>query len=516
VLRHLLRCAENHFLTESKNTHIPVDTSKFSLLTNKWIAFSAIAVSFFTMVASMGMVFIALTQMADTFGVTLRSASWIVIVQGLIISAFMLPMGRMADIIGRKKVHLIGLVFFASGSVFTALAPSFGLLIMARIVTAIGNSMSQSVGTAMVLSVFPPSERGKAIGAQTTAVAIGGAVGPVIAGIVLEFLTWPALFLMLTIPIVIAFIAGYFILDEKTVSQQTNGQNQNFDWMGAIISGLLITVVVVLINNPINLAIMSPMMLSAVTSTLILSCFFIWWELRCVSPMLQIRMFSNVMFSMAVATRFLGFLGTTTVRFLMPVYLISLRDVEEALAGGILFITSLGMAVAASTSGRMGDKLGERPFTVLGFLMLVATALAFMSFTGETPFWIINIVLILNGLAMGLWGVPNNSTILGSVPRESFGVVGALTNLTRNVGNVAGQAVASAVVVGIMVSDGFDIPLSDINGNSGASDSFMRGWRYAYGLVTVFALIGLVLAIFTRTSNTEKQTEPQDANSPAQ
>tara|TARA_A100001037_G_scaffold149806_1_gene135384 strand:- start:66 stop:1541 length:1476 start_codon:yes stop_codon:yes gene_type:complete len=480
--------------TDSQNPDLP----------NKWVAFSAIGIAFFTMVASMGMVFIALTQMADTFGITLRSASWIVIVQGLTISAFMLPMGRMADIIGRKKVHLIGLTLFASGSVFTALAPSFGLLILARIVTAIGNSMGQSVGTAMVLTVFPSHERGKAIGAQTTSVAIGAAIGPVIAGLVLQFLPWQALFLMLTIPIGIAFVAGYFILDEKIVSQQRRGERQSFDWVGATISGLVITIVVILINNPFNMAIMSPLILGGVTSSILLFAFFVWWELRSSAPMIQLRMFENVMFSMAVATRFLGFLGTTTVRFLMPVYLISLRDVEEAIAGTLLFLTSVGMAIAASSSGRMGDKIGERPFTVLGFTMLVGTALAFMSFSEETSFLIISVVLLINGLAMGLWGVPNNSTILGSVPREWFGVVGALTHLTRNVGNVAGQAVASAMVVGVMVADGFDIQLSEITGDAAASESFMRGWKYAYGLVTIFSLIGLLLAIMTKTKTPEE------------
>ncbi len=466
---------------------------------NKWVAFTAIGIAFFTMVASMGMVFIALAQIADTFGVTLRSASWIVIVQGLTISAFMLPMGRMADIIGRKKVHLIGLVLFGGGSVFTALAPSFGLLILARVVTAIGNSMGQSVGTAMVLSVFPAHERGKAIGAQTTSVAIGGAIGPVIAGLVLQFLPWESLFLMLTIPIGIAFVAGYFILDEKVVSQQRRaGERRVFDWVGAIVSGLMIVVVVILINNPFGVAVASPLILGGAASAVILLSFFVWWELKSDSPMLELRMFKNVMFTMAIATRFLGFLGTTTVRFLMPIYLISLRDIQEAAAGGILFLTSLGMAVAASSSGRMGDRIGERPFTVIGFAMLVATAIAFMVFSSDTPFWIVMVVLLINGLAMGLWGVPNNSTILGAVSKESFGVVGALTNLTRNVGNVAGQAIASAVVVGVMVADGFDIPLSDITGNKAASDSFMNGWKYAYLLVTVFSLMGLALAILTK------------------
>ncbi|MCX8278087.1 MAG: MFS transporter [Dehalococcoidia bacterium] len=466
---------------------------------NKWKAFTAIGIAFFTMVASMGMVFIALAQIADTFNVTLRNASWVVIVQGLAISAFMMPMGRLADIIGRKKIHLIGLVLFASGSVFTALAPTFALLIAARILTAIGNAMGQSVGTAMVLSVFPANERGKAIGAVTTSVAIGGAVGPVIAGVVLQFMPWQSLFLMLTIPIGIAFIAGYFILDENVVSLQRRGPKPAFDWVGAIVSGVAITVVVILINNPFGVAIVSPMILGGFASAAALFAVFVWWELNSDSPMLDLRMFKNLVFTMAIATRFLGFLGTTTIRFLMPIYLISLRDIQEAAAGAIIFITSLGMATAASTSGRMGDRIGERPFTVVGFAMLVATAIAFMVFSAETPVWIVMVVLLVNGVAMGLWGVPNNSIILGSVPKESFGVVGALTNLTRNVGNVAGQAIASAVVVGVMVADGFDIPLSKITGNEPASDSFMSGWKFAYMLVTVFSLMGLVLAIFTKT-----------------
>lgn len=485
-------------MTQGADTSSQSTDQPHPLDANKWKAFAAIGIAFFTMVASMGMVFIALSQIAESFGVTLRSASWIVIVQGLTISAFMLPMGRMADIIGRKKVHLIGLAMFAGGSIFTAFAPSFGLLILARIFTAIGNSMGQSVGTAMVLSVFPPHERGKAIGAQTTSVAIGGAVGPVIAGIWLQFFPWESLFLILTVPIGVAFIAALFILDEKQVSQQRTGPRPAFDWVGAIVSGLTVIVVVILINNPFGVAIVSPLILGGLVSAVALFAFFVWWELKSDSPMLQLRMFQNLIFSMAVATRFLGFLGTTTVRFLMPIYLISLRDIQEAAAGGILFLTSLGMAVAASSSGRMGDKIGERPFTIVGFSMLVATAIAFLLFTSETPFWIISVVLLINGLAMGLWGVPNNSTILGSVPKEQFGVVGALTNLTRNVGNVAGQAVASAVVVGVMVADGFDIPLNEITGNDAASASFMNGWRLAYALVTVFSLMGLALAIFTK------------------
>ena len=456
------------------------------------------------MVASQSMIFVALSQIAEDFNVTLRSVSWVVIAQGLTISALMMPMGRLADIIGRKKVHLIGLVLFASGSVFTAVVPSFGLLIMARVLAAVGNSMGQSVGTAMVISVFPDHERGKAIGSQTTAVAIGGASGPIVAGLMLQFLPWQAMFWVLTVPIVLAFIVGYFILDEKIVSEQRVGKRQPYDWLGAILSGLTIVIGVVLINNPFGVSIVDPLILGGAATTVAMLALFVWWELKTKSPMLELRMFKNLVFSMAVTTRFLGFLGTTTVRFLMPIYLISLRDIGEAATGGALFLVSLGMGIAAQSAGRLGDKFGERPFAVFGFIILVGTSLSFAAFTSDTPMWMILVVLTVSGLAMGLWNVPNNSIIMGAVPRGSFGIVGAFTNLTRNVGNVAGQAIASAVVVGVMVADGFDIPLSDITGDRAASDSFMSGWRVAYYLVTSFSVFGLILSILTKPKRTDQ------------
>jgi MFS family permease len=241
------------------------------------------------MVMSMSMVFVALESIADDFGVTLRAVSWVVIAQALTISALMMPMGRMADIIGRKRVHLIGLVFFAGGAIFTALAPAFGLLIVSRVVMAIGNSMSQSVGTAMVISVFPPEERGKAIGSQTTAVAIGGAVGPVIAGVMLHFFAWQSLFWMLVPPIALAFIAGYIILDENEVSQRSTTERPKFDWIGAFLSGAAIVLAVILINNPLAQSWVSPLMISMAVAVIVLLSAFIAWELRSTAPMLQLR-----------------------------------------------------------------------------------------------------------------------------------------------------------------------------------------------------------------------------------
>ncbi|MDA0339844.1 MAG: MFS transporter, partial [Proteobacteria bacterium] len=363
---------------------------------HKWRAFGVIAISFVTMVMSMSMVFVALAAIADDFGVTLGAVSWVVIAQGLTICALMMPMGRLADMIGWKRVHLIGLALFAGGAIFVAIAPTFELLIVARVVMAVGNAMGQSVGTAMVVSVFPPHERGKAIGSQTTAVAIGGVSGPILGGLILEVLPWEALFYLLVIPIAIAFIGGYLVLDESKMRPAPRGERAPFDWGGAIISALAITLLVITINNPLGQSWASPGLWVALATVALLFYAFVRWEFRVAEPMLDLRLFNNRMFSLAVVTRLLGFMGMTATMFMMPIYLISFRGISEAAAGGVLFLTSFGMGLAAYASGRLSDRFGTRRFTLLGFAVLIATTIPMAFLSDGTPIAFIMFVLLAN------------------------------------------------------------------------------------------------------------------------
>ena len=469
----------------------------------KWRAFIAIAISFVTMVFSMTMVFVALSAIADDFGVTLRAVSWVVIVQSLVISALMMPMGRIADMVGRRRVHLVGLVLFAAGSLAVVLAPTFELMIAARVVMAVGNAMGQAVGTAMIVAVFPANERGKALGSQTSVVAIGAAMGPIVAGFVLQALPWEALFLMLLPPLLVAFVAGYRYLDEAVVSGSGAGADAghsrpDFDWGGATLSALAITALVLTVSNPLAVGWTSPTMVVSVAAIVVLTAAFISWELRQPEPMLQLRFFTSPTFSMAVTSRTLGFVGSTAVMFLMPIYLISVLGLREASTGAVLFLTSLGMGLAANQAGRSSDRFGERPLFVAGFAIHAFTLAGLALLGQEVALWVVMALLFGNGVALGLWNVPNGSAIIGAVPSEHLGVVGAFMNLTRNLGNVLGQALASAVVVGVMAARGFDIPLSKIGANPAAVTAFLHGWRIAYAAVTVLSVLALALAWLTR------------------
>ena len=464
----------------------------------KWTAFTAIGISFVTQVLSQSMVFVALAAIADDFGVTLRAVSWVVVAQALTISALMMPAGRLADIIGWRRVHLTGLVVFAGGALCVALAPTFGLLIAARVLMAAGNSMGQSVGTAMVVSAFPPEERGKAIGSQTTAVAIGGASGPIVAGFVLQVFPWEALFWMVQIPIAIAFVVGYFILTDERLGQAREAERPPFDYVGISVSVVAIALLVVTINNPFALSWTSPLTLGALVAAAVLFTGFVRWELRHRAPMIQLRMFGERIFTLAVVARFLGFLGATVTQLMAPIYLISLRGLDTAAAGGVLFLMFVGMGTSAQASGRLSDRFGPRRFTLLGFAIMVGAALVFAFLSNATPIWVVAVLLLINGLGMGSWNVPNNAVIMGAVAPSRLGVVGALSNLTRNVGNVVGQAVAAGVVVAVMAGQGFDIPLSEVRETAGASAAFLDGWRAAYLLGALFLAIALVCTFVTR------------------
>ncbi len=467
----------------------------------KWKTFAAVGLSTVTMVMSFSIVFLALSSIAEDFNVTLRAVSWVVIAQSLTLSSMMLPLGRVADITGRKGFLLAGLALFGGGAVFASFSTSLMMLIAARVVMAVGSAMGQSVGTAIIVSVFPARERGKGLGSQTTAVAIGGAAGPIIGGLLLQVWSWQGLFIFMAIPAALAFLWGLYILDDSKIGSLQDGKRQRYDWLGALVSAGGMVAMVLTINNPFGFGWGSPVIVGGGLLAVVLFSSFVWWELRIAEPMVNLRMFKNTVFRYAVATRYLAFMGTAATLFMMPVFLQSLRGTSEALTGIIMFFSALGMGIAAQTSGRLSDRFGFRRFTLMGFSVLIATSLIFSFVNASTPLWVIVPVLFFNGIGMGLWSAPNMSATMGSVPRSAYGVVGAFVNLTRNVGNTTGQAIIATIITSVMVARGFDINLGDVADVIGAEGAFLAGWKIAYLSVTGFAAAALITAYLTNPRN---------------
>lgn len=458
----------------------------------KWRAFAAMAMTYFLLVSASSMSFLVLPDIAEDFDITLRAVGWVVIVESLLVAACLLPVGSLADRVGRRRILWWGMAIFGVGLVATGLAPNFPLLIVGRVVSAIGNVLAQSVATGILVAAFPPHERGLAMGGQTTAVGAASASGPLVGGLLLGPLSWEWLFLLLSIPVFATLVIIPQVLDDDTVAP--SAARGRADRRGAALAAVGIVLVVVTANNPFGFSWLSAPILGGALAALVAVAAFVRHELGHPTPMLELRLFAAPAFGGAVAVRVMGFAASTATTLLIPIQLISVRGLSSRTTGMVLASFAVGMAISAQVSGRLYDRLGPRPSVVTGLVAQSVVMTAF-AFTGlETSLGLIVPLTVLAGLSLAMWNVPANSSMMGATSATSLGVVGAFTNVTRTFGSVVGQAATAAIVAGILAGQGFDIPLGDIADTPGADQSFVDGWRAAYLTAAAVSLLALLPA----------------------
>lgn len=468
----------------------------------KWRAVIAIGFAYFVAVFASAMSFVLLPDIADHFDITLRVVGWVVIVQALVISSTLLPLGRFGDAWGRQRTLVLGLALFTVGSAATALAPSFGVLIAARILASVGDAMTQAVGTAALVAAFPPHERGRALAAQTTSVAVGAAAGPLATGWALGFVGWQVMFLVLAGLAGSAALIAWRFLD----GDRTKAAARSVDAGGSVLAGASIIALTVGISDPFDVGLGSPVTFALLAVAGLALAGFVRWELRQDEPMLDVRLFLIPTFHTAATVRVLAFAATTAWNLLLPVYLITVRGVSGTRAGAVIAATAVGMAIGAQFGGRIYDRLGARSPAVAG-LAVQAVLLVWLSTLGvESSMLILSIAMLIGGISQSLWNVPNNSALMGSPPPESLGVVGAFSNVNRTIGNVIGQALAAAIVTAVLRSDDLDVPLSDLDTTPGAIPSFLDGWQWAFLAAAGLTVAGMGLA--TRLPGAQRSPAP--------
>ena len=460
----------------------------------KWWAFIAIAVGTFTSVMTHGSAIVALPTIAEHFNTDLPTVQWVVIGETLTISALLLPMGRLSDIIGRKQVYISGLLLFTVGGAFAGSSNDITTLIMCKIIQGFGAAMSQGTAMAMVTSIFPSSERGKALGAQMSVVGSGGVAGPVIGGLLVNALGWRWVF-FINVPMgLLAFIAALVILDKKQFIQ--DGLQTKFDWLGAALSTATLIVFLLAITNGYRIGWTSlPIIVSiAIFVTLFIS--FVWWELRIDAPMLDLRLFQSKLFSLGVLSGFISFFGISSVRFLIPFYLQVVLGYNPGQVGLILAPNALSMIIIGPISGRLSDRYGWRTFNVIGMTLSAIGILLLSQVTENSSLIFVMTAIILQSSGTGLFNSPNNSSIFSASDRRRHGVVSAFLSLTRNSANITSIGVATAIVTATMASMGYPATLGAISGvgDTGLLNAFTTGLRKAYLTLGSLLIAGIVIS----------------------
>lgn len=473
----------------------------------KWWAFWTIATGTFFSVVDHGSVLVALPDIESYFDASLESVQWVVVAYALVISVLLLPMGRLGDVIGRRRVYLTGTAIFVLASLGASLASNLEVLVAMRVLKGVGAGMVQGCGMGMMIAAFPDSERGKALGTHLSVVGMGAIAGPAMGGFLVAWLGWQSVFFVNVPAGSLVLVLAWFLLERGPgAGQYRRGQNA-FDWTGAAVSGVILLVLLLVVGNGNGLGWQSPLVVVGGVAVVALMAVFIWWELRVNSPMLELRLFANRIFGLGVAAAWLSFFGSSAARFMMPFYLQRVLEYSPEEVGLMMIPPAICMVLIGPFSGRVADRFGWRVPTVVGIAITAAGSfiLAF-ALQEQSPVWLVIATMMMQSTGNGIFNSPNSSSILSVVERSRYGVVSALTQLVRNSANVVSVAVSTTVVVSTMATYGVEPKLDAVNPQ--VATAFVAGLRWAFLMLGAGLSVGVALSVYRALSGRRAAAEP--------
>ena len=442
---------------------------------------------------------IALPTVARYFQTDLPNVQWVVVGYNLAVTALLLPVGRLADVLGRKRVYIAGFSFFAAGAALGTFAPNLPVVVLAKVLQGVGSASLVVNTVAIALLVFPDSERGKVMGLNFIVLGLGGVSGPVLGGLLVSAFGWRSVFAFSLPVVVIAVIMAVLILDERRISQESDGTGRlRFDWMGAGLSTLVLIAFLLSMSAGQREGFGSPLVVAGFIGAGVLLGGFVWWELATKEPMLELRWFRRGAFSLPVFAGFISFLGGASVIFMMPFYLQRVLDYTPREAGLIISAFSIAVGVTGPISGRLSDRYGTRWLSVLGLALYIVGLLLLSGLTTVSSLLYVLAAIAITGCGVGTFQPPNASTILSTRNRSDYGVVNGMLNLIRTGAWVIGIVLITTVVSAVMGSMGYEPSFEAVSGTSGegVQRAFTAGVRYVYlGLVGLIALGVLAIVV---------------------
>ena len=468
-------------------------------LPRKWR--TLIAVGFGTFMATMdfSIVNVALPSFSDEFDRSPDTVVWATLGSSLVVTGLTLTAGRAGDLYGRKRVYLAGWAILTLALTAASFAQSLEQVIALRLVQAVGVSLAIANANAIVTDAFPDSERGRALGTITSIVGAGLMSGPILGGFILEIADWRAIFYA-RIPVgILAIVMGILEIHEEPREREAS---RKLDLPGAVLLFTALTSMLVSVNRGQSWGWTSPVIIGLAVGGVALLVVFLRVEARVASPILSLTLFRMRTFASSIASLMLNFVGQSSVIFLMPFYLIEVREFSTAQTGLMIAMVPVMMLVFAPLSGWVADRTGWPYQATLGIGLVSAGLLTLATLGADTSVPLVLARLALVGLGAVIFGPPNTSTIMGSVPRNMLGTASASVATSRNVGNAVGLAVGSAVLVIVGGGASAGLSASDL-----PAEDLLRGIRAAFLAAGLLSLLAIGASL-TRGSD---ETRPRPA-----
>ncbi|AUW94919.1 MAG: MFS transporter [Sulfobacillus thermosulfidooxidans] len=457
-----------------------------------WLVVATVCIGAFMAALDASIVNVALPDLSTYFHSSASLVSWVLIAYLLTLATLLTLFGRLADILGRRPLYTFGFLVFIVGSAACGAAVNLPMLIISRIFQAAGAAMLQANSVAIITAAVPASVRGRAIGFQGSAQAIGLSLGPAIGGALIGLFGWRAIFYV-NVPVgLIGTLMAAMILPKDKLQ----GHHATFDWWGTLLMTPFLVLLMMALTEGQSWGWTSPAVIGMFVAAALFLTGFIVRELSFRAPLVDMRLFKIAIFSLGNFTGLLSYLAMFGVLFLMPFYFERVLNYHSAVTGLILTAVPLGMTVAAPKSGALADRYGPRLLTT-GGMALTGLATLMLAWTISLHAQVILIVmeLVMVGVGLGMFTPPNNSSVMGSLPSSRLGVGGGILNMARSLGMALGTAVSGTVLAILLTAHG------GIEQPGGPKAPWIPSTRVALLVLVGLSALAAVLSIFRVAGN---------------
>ena len=382
---------------------------------------------------------VSMPSIARAFGRGVDEAEWIILAYLLVTASTLVLFGRLGDIFGQKRIYLVGFGIFGIGSLACALAPTLEALILFRIVQGLGSAMLISCTQALIVDTFPGHDRGRAIGLNGAAVAIGLSTGPIIGGAITTYGDWRWIF-SINVPITLVALALAIL-----VLPSPRPKPQGFDPFGALCSvvGLFSASLAISRGGAWGWASLPTLAMFALATISLIAFLFI--ERRVAHPTLDLALFRNRIFSLSIAAAFVYFTAQSGVIFIIPLAAQLALGASPLRAGLMLIPLSVLNIVLAPVAGALSDRIAARYVSTFGALLVTGGSTLLALLPAHPSTWQIVVALSVTGCGTAVFTQPNNSAIMGSVSADRRGVAAGMLATARTTGQLLGVATGGAV-----------------------------------------------------------------------
>jgi EmrB/QacA subfamily drug resistance transporter len=392
----------------------------------------------FFMGFSLSSITIALPVIGPVFKATAIQLTWVMTAQYLTIGILVLPMGRIADMVGIRKIYILGIILLTLCTGLAGFSTSITMLIVLQAIIGIGGAMMFSSGTALVSATFPAKTRGRVLGITVAGVYIGLASGPFLGGLLVELLSWRSIFFFF----VPAGTAAAILLSWKIKGPAASARREKFDFIGTFIlaAGLILAML-----GFSNLQEMRGVVMASAGLVILLG--FVMWERHAVNPMLNLDLFRhNRVFAFANLTSLLNYSAASAIMFFMSFYLEYVRQMPATKAGLIIAAQPLVQAFLSPFTGRLSDRIQPRILTSTGMALVCLGLVVFIFLSNSTPIPLIVAVFAMIGVGFALFASPNVNAAMSSITPNFFGVASALISAMRTIGQMLSNGIAMIIL----------------------------------------------------------------------